>query len=69
MQASVPIPDDVLNGVLRSEMHCFWRTPFPDRQNTCMFRDGSMDSIEFQKNNFTDICILLSSIKTYKWTK
>ena len=46
--ASESIPDDLLNGVCRSDIDNLSLSLYSDVQNTCMFRDGSINSIVFQ---------------------
>ena len=46
--ASESIPDDLLNGVCWSDIDNLFNLSYTDIQNTCMFRDGSINSMEFQ---------------------
>ena len=47
--SSDPIPEDLVNGVSRSDLTSFSKTSHIDKQNSSMFRDKSMDSILFQQ--------------------
>ena len=43
------IPDDILNGVCRSEITNFGNVQENDIKNSCMFRDGISNSTKFQQ--------------------
>ena len=43
------IPDDILNGVCRSEITNFGKMQANDIKNSCMFRDGTSYSTKFQQ--------------------
>ena len=58
--ASDPIPDDMLNGICRSDIKNLTKSCESDIQNTSMFRDGSVNSMEFQ-NRIQNIRHLHSS--------
>ena len=47
--ANTSIPDDLVFGVSRSDIQNFTGASNADIQNTCMFCDGSMDSMKFQQ--------------------
>ena len=47
--ANTFIPDDLVFGVSRSDIQNLTSASNADIQNTCMFRDGSMDSMKFQQ--------------------
>ena len=46
--AHEPIPDDMLRGVCRSDIDNLSDSSYSDIQNTSIFRDGSVNSMEFQ---------------------
>ena len=46
--ASESIPDDLLNGVFQSDIDNLSNLSYTYIQNTCVFRDGSINSMEFQ---------------------
>ena len=46
--SSESIPDDMLHGIYRSDLENLSSSLYSDIQNTSMFRDSSMDSMEFQ---------------------
>ena len=49
------IPDDLINGISRSDINNLSESSYSDIQNTSMFQDGSVNSMEFQNRRFKSI--------------
>ena len=47
--ASESIPDDLLHGICRSDLDNLINSSYTDIQNSSMFRDGSINSMQFQQ--------------------